>query len=111
MSALIFSVRAPGSSEVHRMEATHTGRGVRLTCTCSDGTEGRHCEHRLALLLGDAANLVAVDREAVEALAAMTKGSPLLRAVHRLVQAEAAEAEAKRDADRARQVIATILMG
>uniref|UniRef100_UPI00226AA502 hypothetical protein n=1 Tax=unclassified Methylobacterium TaxID=2615210 RepID=UPI00226AA502 len=107
----MFSVRAPGSSEIHRMEATSTGRGIRFTCTCSDSTEGRHCEHRLGLLLGDTSNLVEVDQVAVEALAAMTKGSPLLRAVHMLAQAEAAAAEAELDLERARRVIATILMG
>jgi hypothetical protein len=111
MSALMFSVRTPGSDEIHRMEATPTSRGIRFTCTCSDGTEGRHCEHRLGLLLGDTSNLVQIDRVAVEALATMTKGSPLLRAVHMLSQAEAAAAEAELDLQRARRVIATILMG
>ncbi|WP_336490140.1 calcium-binding EGF-like domain-containing protein [Methylobacterium nigriterrae] len=111
MSALVFSVRAADSADVHRMEATHTGRGVRFTCTCPDGSEGRHCEHRIALLLGDASALVEVDQEAVDALATMTKGSPLLQAVHRLAQAEAAAAEAQLDLERAKQVIATILMG
>jgi len=98
---------------VHRLEATRTKRGVRFTCTCSDGTEGegRHCEHRIALLLGDASALVEVDQEAVDALTAITKGSPLLQAVHMLAQAEAAAAEAQLDLERARQVIATILMG
>jgi hypothetical protein len=115
MSALMFSVRTPGSDEIHRMEATPTSRGIRFTCTCtctcSDGTEGRHCEHRLGLLLGDTSNLVQIDRAAVEALATMTKGSSLLRAVHMLSQAEAAAAEAELDLQRARRVIATILMG
>jgi len=41
----------------------------------------------------------------------MTKGSHLLRAVHMPAQAEAAEVEARLDAERAREVIATILMG
>jgi hypothetical protein len=111
MSALMFSVRTPGSDEIHRMEATLTGRGLRFTCSCSDGTEGRHCEHRLGLLLGDTSNLVEVDQAAIAALAAMTKGSPLLRAVHMLAQAEAAAAEAELDLQRARRVIATIRMG
>ena len=111
MSALIFSVRCPDSDEVHRMEAVPTDRGVRFTCTCSDGTQGRHCEHRIALLLGDGSSLIDVDREAIDALAAMTNGSPLLQAVHMLAQAEAAEAEARLDLDRAKQVIATILNG
>lgn len=93
------------------MEAQPTGRGIRFTCTCSDGIAGRHCEHRLALLLGDTSNLVEIDPEAVAALSTMTRGSHLLRAVHMLAQAEAAEAEARLDAERARQVIATILMG
>ena len=111
MSALMFSVRAAEGADVHRMEATRTSRGVRFTCTCSDGTEGRHCEHRIALLLGDASALVEVDQEAVEALGEMTKGSHLLHAVHMLAQAEAALAEAELDLERARQVIATILKG
>ena len=111
MSALMFSVRTPGSDEIHRMVATSTGRGIHFTCSCSDGTEGRHCEHRLGLLLGDTSNLVEVDQAAVEALAALAKGSPLLRAVHMLAQAEAAAAEANLDLQRARRVIATILMG
>jgi hypothetical protein len=111
MSTLMFSVRTLDSDQIHRMEATPTGRGIRFTCTCSDGTEGRHCEHRLGLLLGDTSNLIEVDQAAVEALTAMAKGSPLLRAVHMLAQAEAAAAEAELDLQRARQVIATILMG
>jgi hypothetical protein len=109
MSALMFSVRTLGNDEIHRMEATPTSRGIR--CTCSDGTEGRHCEYRLGLLLGDTSNLVQIDRVAVKALATMTKGSPLLRAVHMLSQAEAAAAEAELDLQRARRVIATILLG
>lgn len=111
MSALIFLVRASGSDEIHRMETTLTGRGIRFTCTCSDGTEGRHCEHRLGLLLGDTSNLVEVDEAALEALTMMVKGSPLLRAAHMLAQAEAAAAEAELDLQRARRVIATILLG
>ncbi|MDR7039548.1 MULTISPECIES: hypothetical protein [Methylobacterium] len=111
MSALVFSVRAADGTAVHRMEATRTHRGVRFTCTCADGTEGRHCEHRVALLLGDPSALIEVDQEAVDALAGMTKGSHLLHAVHRLAQAEAAVAEAELDLERAKQVIATILKG
>src|SRR3954462_6913958 len=111
MSALVFSVRAADNTDVHRMEATRTNRGVRFTCTCPDGSEGHHCEHRIALLLGDTSALVEVDQEAIDALATMTKGSPLLQAVHMLAQAEAAAAEAQLDLERAKQVIATILMG
>ena len=111
MSALMFSVRAADGADVHRMEATPTARGLRFTCTCSDGTEGRHCEHRIALLLGDASALVEVDQGAVNALAETTKGSHLLHAVHMLAQAEAAMAEAQLDLDRAKRVIATILQG
>lgn len=111
MTSLMFSVRSLDGSESHRMEATKTARGIRFTCTCADGVEGLHCEHRIALLLGDTAHLVEVDAEAVASLAALAKGSPLLHAVHRLAQAEAAEAEARRDLERARQVIATILGG
>lgn len=111
MSALVFSVRSADSNDVHRMEAASTGRGLRFTCTCADGTEGRPCEHRIALLLGDASALVEVDQDAVTSLAAMTKGSPLLQAVHMLAQAEAAAAEAQHDLDRAKRVIATILQG
>lgn len=44
-------------------------------------------------------------------LAVMSKGSPLLQAVHMLAQAEAAAAEAQLNLDRAKQVIATILRG
>ena len=111
MSALIFSVRTSDGDKIHRMEAMSTGRGIRFTCTCSDGTEGRHCEHRLGLLLGDTSNLVEVDQGAIETLAKMAKGSPLMRAVHMLAQAEAAVAEAELDLQRARRVIATILLG
>ena len=111
MSALMLSVRAAEGADVHRMEATPTGRGLRFTCTCSDGTEGRHCEHRIALLLGDASALIEVDETSVNSLMAMAKGSPLLQAVHMLAQAEAAMAEAQHDLDRAKRVIATILQG
>ena len=111
MSALIFPVRCPDNNEIHRMEAVPTDRGVRFSCTCADGTQGRHCEHRIALLLGGASSVLEIDQEAVDALAAMTGGSPLLQAVHMLAQAEAAEAEARLDLDRAKQVIATILAG
>ena len=108
MSVLVFSVRSAKGGDVHRMEAAPTGRGVRFTCTCSDGTEGLHCEHRIALLLGDASALVEVDQEAVTSLAAMAKGSPLLQAVHMLAQAEAA---AQLDLNRAKQVLVRILRG
>jgi len=111
MSALVSSVRAADSTDVHRMEATRTKRGVRFTCSCSDGTEDRHCEHRIALLLGDASALVEIDQAAVDALTAITKGPPLLQAVHRLAQAEATAAEAQLDLERANQVITTILRG
>ena len=111
MTSLMFSVRSPDGAVLHRMEATKTGRGIRFTCTCADGVEGLHCEHRVALLLGDTAHLVEVDPESIAALAVLAKGSPLMHAVHRLAQAEAAEAEARRDLERARQVIATILAG
>ncbi|MCJ2048026.1 hypothetical protein MKK58_26315 [Methylobacterium sp. J-078] len=111
MTSLMFLVRGPDGAVSHRMEATKTGRGLRFTCTCAEGREGVHCEHRIALLLGDASHLVEVDREAVAALAALTKGAPLLHAVQRLAQAEAAVAEAQHDLDRARQVLATILAG
>lgn len=111
MSALMFSVRAADGTDVHRMEATPTDRGLRFTCTCPDGTEGRHCEHRIALLLGDASALVEVDEASVDSLKEMVKWSPLLQAVHLLVHAEAAMAEAQFDLDRAKRVIATILQG
>lgn len=111
MSALVFSVRAADGTDVHRMEAARTTRGLRFTCTCSDGTEGRHCEHRVALFLGDASALVEVDESSVTSLMAMAKGSPLLQAVHMLTQAEAAMAEAQLDLDRAKRVIATVLQG
>ncbi|MCJ2035954.1 hypothetical protein [Methylobacterium sp. J-068] len=111
MTALAFSVRGPDGDVLHRMEATKTVRGLRFTCTCTEGREGLHCEHRIALLLGDASHLVAIDPETVAALTALAKGSPLLQAVHRLAQAEAAEAEARHDLERARQVLATILAG
>lgn len=65
MSALMFSVRSVDGTDVDRMEAAPTDRGLRFictcTCTCSDGTEGLHCEHPIALLLGDASALVEVD--------------------------------------------------
>ena len=84
---------------------------MRFTCTCPEGVADQHCEHRLALLLGDVAHLASVDPAAVEALKGLTRGSPLMHAVHRLAQAEAAEAEARADLERARQVLATILGG
>ncbi|MDB5647498.1 hypothetical protein [Methylobacterium sp.] len=111
MTSLMFSVRSPDGAVLHRMEATKTGRGIRFTCTCAEGLEGMHCEHRIALLLGDASHLVETDHDAVATLAALVQGSPLLQAVHRLAHAEAAEAEARLDLERARQVIATILAG
>ncbi|KQP53692.1 hypothetical protein ASF39_19745 [Methylobacterium sp. Leaf108] len=42
-----------------RLEATPTDRGLRFTCTCSDGSEGLHCEHRIVQLLGDVSALTA----------------------------------------------------
>ena len=111
MTSLVFAVRGPDGAALHRMEATRTGRGIRLTCTCAESLEDSHCEHRIALLLGDISHLAETDPDAVAALAALTKGSHLLHAVHRLVQAEAAEAEARHDLGRARQIIATILAG
>lgn len=111
MSTLVFSVRSAEGGDVHRMKAASTGRGLRFTCTCADGTEGRHCEHRIALLLGDASALVEVDETSANSLMAMAKGSPLLQAVHMLAQGEAAVAEAQLDLDRAKRVIATILQG
>lgn len=106
MAAVMFSVRSADGTDVHHVKATSTDRGLRFTCTCSDGTEGHHCEHRIALLLGDTSALVEIDEAAVGSLMVMAKGSSLLQAVHMLAQAEAAAAaaEAQLDLDRAKQV-------
>jgi uncharacterized Zn finger protein len=111
MTSLIFSVSSPDGDGVYRMEATKTARGVRFTCTCPEGVAQAHCEHRIALLLGEVGHLASVDPATVAALSALTRGSPLMHAVHRLAQAEAAEAEARADLERARQVLAAILGG
>ena len=95
-SALTFSVRAADGADLDRTEATPTGRGLRFTCTCSDGTERRHCDDRVALLLSDASALIKSGETSVNFLSVM---------------AEAAMAEAQLDLDRAKRVIATILQG
>lgn len=81
--------RIEGSEPVpYQVIARRTGENLTMTCDCMAGSMGRHCKHRVNLLVGDLTNLVSNNPKDVEKLAEMVKGTDVERALARMLTAE-----------------------
>lgn len=90
----------------YEVVARRKGDNLTMTCECTAAEFGRHCKHRLNLLVGDLTNLESGNEKDVEKLAEMVKGTDVEKALAEYFAAEDAAARAKKHLNDTKHAIA-----
>lgn len=108
MPVLRFSVQ--GSSSTPYAVAVHLDeKGLIATCTCTAGTSGQSCKHRVGILVGPTPELIGGDD--IETARAWFSASSLSSAYTEMIAAENAVETAKLKAKQSKAKFARALLG
>jgi uncharacterized Zn finger protein len=82
------------------------GDNLTLSCDCPAGSKGQHCKHRYSLLEGKDPGVVGGDRDRIEELPDLLKGTDVEAAIRDLRDAELEAERAKRRVSAAKKMVA-----
>jgi uncharacterized Zn finger protein len=83
-----------------------TGSKARAFCTCQAGVSGQYCKHRFSIMDGEVSRLSSGNTADVVRLKNLMQGTDLGASYARMLQAEAACADAKKELDAAKKACA-----
>lgn len=105
-----FSVRSRSSGEIYDIRVVQSAGPIAILCTCAAAENGTHCKHRLALISGDAGDLVG-GTHSIEDLRAAIAGSNIEAAIRRVSEQEALIAAEQAKLKAAKKALSQALMG